>query len=92
MKTKIRFDLYKRNSGKWKYGGEVEIDSSLYIWQPEFLPELIQNQQEVCDGTMQSGEWIMVTSNLPDDGSDKCYNQLWHPELLMEHKHIRHVA
>lgn len=89
MKTKIRFDLYKRGSGKWKYGGEVEVNSELYIWHDDFLPEIIRNQQEVVDGTLQTGGWIMVTSNLPNDGSDKCYYQLWHPELLVEHKHIK---
>lgn len=78
---KIRFDLFKAGSGKWGYGGEVEI-GTVPFWSDDFLPLLCRNQKDVVDGTIQSGEWFMVIDHLPGDTSTSFYKQLFKPNQL----------
>lgn len=66
----IRFDLYKL-TGKWAYGGEVYIgDARLH--KGNVVEAVIINQEAVIDGTIQSGNYYMVTDDLPELA--KCRN------------------
>lgn len=49
MSFEIRFDIW-RASGKWAYGGTVEISGKYRIWDEELKDEIVANQTEVVDG------------------------------------------
>ena len=74
---KLRVDLYKP-SGKWAYGGIVEISGKHALWSDEFRQELIENQEFVADGTFD--DRIVVTAHTEEwERSDEpgFYQQLF---------------
>lgn len=50
---KLQVDLFDSRSGKWKYGGVVEVSGKYHLWEDEYMQELIDNQKFVVAGTFQ---------------------------------------
>lgn len=76
----VRCDLYQRG-GKWKYGGEVEIEK--LPWEKGVLAAFIKNQNIVTANTFRYNEFTLVMSDLPESENDPnyrmTYNRLYQP-------------
>lgn len=59
MGIKLTWNLFKE-SGKWAYGGEVEVSGTWHIWDDELLQEIDDLQTEVRDGLITSRSMTLV--------------------------------
>lgn len=75
----IRIDLYNPGSGKWKYGGLVNISGIHYLWEDELLQEIVNNQGIVVDNALTHYDIVISEpDNLRNDPSyNGFYNQLF---------------
>lgn len=72
----LRMDLYNPGSGKWKYGGEVEISGKHHIWDSALLQELVNNQKFVVDGTLAHYDVVLSEPDALMD--NQSYNGFYH--------------
>lgn len=56
---RVKVDLYKE-SGKWAYGGVVDVDESIPMSDPRHLQDLVDKQDFVQDGTF-AHHYVAVT-------------------------------
>ena len=66
---KIRVDFYKL-SGKWAYGGGVEIGET-HLWEVAFLQAIVNNQEILHNGWQ--GRYDVVTNDLYENWRLKEY-------------------
>lgn len=79
----ISWSLFKAGSGKWKYGGSSETAALLH--EKEFLTDLIETQRDVTPTAFGSGQYILVTTNHPNNPPDAAFCEaLFHPGDLVE--------
>jgi hypothetical protein len=77
-KIEIRFDLYNKNSGKWKYGGVCKISGSNKVYDKELLKEIEDNQTEVMTGTITDGNYIVVIHETDRQVGNPNYHGFYH--------------
>ena len=72
MKIRVRFDCYKKETGKWYAGGVVTIDRQHKYLSQEVYDLIAKEQKEV----FSMDNFIVVTRNVDDDGTfmNKCWN------------------
>lgn len=56
---KVNVNLFKP-SGKWAYGGVVDVDERYPCWSDEHLQDLVDKQDFVVDGTFKHYD-VVVT-------------------------------
>ena len=62
----IQVDWFK-NSGKWWYGGPLEIRDDTYLWSDDFKQQIVDNQKIIGDNWQESDYYYVVTRNHPGD-------------------------
>lgn len=71
----IKIDFFKKGSGKWYSGGEVEV--SHYIYDDGFLQDIVNNQTILRDGWQDEDFFNVVTRNVDDDGDEPYAHHLF---------------
>jgi hypothetical protein len=89
LRILIRFDLYS-TGGKWKYGGEVEVQyrevlsPEVLFDEQRLLRDVDRNQNEVIRGTVVSGDYFVVLSDSPEQRRNPAghffMNRLYSPD------------
>ena len=73
-------------TGKWAYGGRVEVDAPAYEGDIVLL-EIIRNQREIVEG-WENSYYYVVVSDLPESMSDPnyrtTYSRLYSPRRIEE--------
>lgn len=64
---KVNVDLFKP-SGKWAYGGVVDVDESFPIWSSDHKQDLVNKQKFVVDGSFD--DYIVVVTHREDYDQD----------------------
>lgn len=64
---KINVNLFTE-SGKWKYGGIVEVSGEHPLWSLRFLREVLANQNFVTNGTFE--HYTVVITHRDDYDTD----------------------
>lgn len=77
----IKVDFFKRSSGKWYSGGEVEV--SHYIHDDGFLQDIVNNQAILNDGWQYENYYDVVTDNI-DDGDDPFAKHVFRSERFID--------
>lgn len=72
---KIQVDWYYI-TGKWKYGGEVEIGDAK-LWRGDLIQAIIDNQKIICKGWQRTTEYIVVTQDTHENGIDPNYHEFY---------------
>ena len=62
----IRVDWFEK-TGKWAYGGDVQIADGTYLWSDNFKEDIVNNQNIINDGWQESDYWYILTRNHPAD-------------------------
>lgn len=78
--VRIRVDLWKP-SGKWAYGGWVNINSSIKLWSDEFKVEVVKNQDFVVTQAFK-GEYYITTRDDDAHNNDPTYTHFYHQLFL----------
>lgn len=60
---KVNVDLFKP-SGKWAYGGIVDVDESIPSWSPAHRQDIVNKQDFVTDGTFD--DYVVVVTHRED--------------------------
>lgn len=60
---KVNVNLFKP-SGKWAYGGVVDVDETLYLWDDAHTQDIVNKQDFVVDGAFD--DYIVVVTH-PDN-------------------------
>lgn len=68
----IQIDWFKE-SGKWGYGGEIEIKDNTYLWSDDFKQQIVNNQDIIQDGWQESDYWHVLTSDTHADSLSPNY-------------------
>ena len=61
----IRVNWFKP-TGKWAYGGNVEITDETYIFNDNFKQQIVDNQKELVE-TWTESDYFVLTQNHPAD-------------------------
>ena len=65
--SKLAWDLYKKDSGKWKYGGESELTLDFSPWdKKELISRLALGQKEVVIGCFYDDGLALVVRDIED--------------------------
>lgn len=56
---KVNVNLFKP-SGKWAYGGVVELSERFQMWTPDFKAEVLEKQDFAC-ATAFYGHTVVIT-------------------------------
>ena len=79
----VQVDWFKL-SGKWAYGGRVEIEPM--PWDKGIVQSICKNQKEIIKDWWQSNEFFMVVSDIPESENDPnyrmTYSRLYTPEQI----------
>lgn len=74
---KVNVNLFAP-SGKWKYGGVVELSEQHPMWSVEFRQEVVQNQQFVSPGTFDHYAVVIThRDNYDEDPSQYFCQGMW---------------
>lgn len=65
---KVNVNLFKPNSGKWAYGGIVDVDERYSMWSDEHLQDLVDKQDFVTDGAFE--DYVVVVTHREDYDTD----------------------
>lgn len=77
----IQVDFYKKATGKWYSGGEVDV-GDLQLWDTAFKQTIVNNQKEMQDGWQ--GRYHVVTSSLPADELSPNFNGFYNALFTAE--------
>lgn len=81
----IRVDFYKVSSGKWKYGGEVNIGKARMWSREDYLQAIVDNQEIIHDGWQEHEEFMVVTDDTSYNWSRPDYHE-FNKAIFMPHK------
>lgn len=73
--TIIRVDWYKKGSGKWQAGGEVDVDESP-LYGDDFLQKIVDGQDQLTEGWQ--GQYDVVTRDLDENMAKSDYHKFYH--------------
>jgi hypothetical protein len=68
----IQIDWY-RETGKWAYGGEIEIGDGTFLWHNDFKQQIVNNQNIINDGWQDSDYYHVVVSDTHADSLSPNY-------------------
>ena len=81
----VQIDFYM-TTGKWKYGGRVEIPSQPY--EDGVLKDIVKHQNIIVDGWWEHKAYYLVVSDLPESLEDpnyRCsYSRLYTPDHIYQ--------
>jgi len=69
----IRVDWFK-SSGKWAYGGEVNVGHARLWMGDAFKQAIVSNQDIIRDG-WQNNDWVVVTRDLSEEWAKREYRE-----------------
>ena len=72
---KLRFDLYKKKSGKWQYGGEFELPDDIHIWDDIAIEMIANAQKEVLPQSIRNRQYHLVINEIEGESYPK--GQFW---------------
>lgn len=72
----IGFVLFKE-SGKYAYGGKSQLPDNAKIWYANYVQLVDQGQNEVHKGSIMSGNYTLVTYDLPEHDNDPAYKHFF---------------
>lgn len=65
---KVNVNLFKPHSGKWAYGGVVDVNADCQLWTVEHMQDIIDKQDFVIDGTFDY--YTVVVTHREDYDTD----------------------
>lgn len=65
---KVNVNLYNHASGKWKYGGVVEVDETIPAFSPEHKQDIVNKQDFITDGAFD--HYVVVVQHRDDYNED----------------------
>ena len=68
----IQVDWFK-STGKWAYGGEIEVRDDIHIWSDDLKQQIVDNQGIIVDGWQNSDYYHVLTSDTCADSLSPNY-------------------
>lgn len=68
----VQVDWYTK-TGKWKYGGRVEINANAWDSADDIIKSLIKNQKIIVRGWEMHNEYYVVLNDIPESQNDPNY-------------------
>lgn len=75
---KVNVNLYKP-SGKWAYGGVVDVDERFPLWSSEHRQDLVDKQDIVADGAFANYTVVVSHRDDYDDDPSQYFCQALYP-------------
>src|SRR5687767_3640388 len=68
----IQIDWFKQ-TGKWAYGGETQVQDGTYLFDEDFKQQIVNNQKIILDGWQDSDFYHIVISDTHADSLSPNY-------------------